>query len=367
MNGNRGQYTSAPLYHIKPKHHNKPASGGSGDQEPRPARTRYRVLSVILSVALPLLFLLALLVPNNTLRWVFLIATGLSLAAMWLMRAFVKNARSTLTIVYLALAVVVGLALFMNNQSPESRSRPASRVAQDDAFTNNDAASLGALLNTETTPAPTDAVNVPISVAQQQLEGFLAAWGTGVIPDMLQYCLPSWVGQQQSPSTALYQITMGSTPLNYQIENVSGSDGDSSRTIAVRVSVDEHNGMPSVLKRMQVRMARVNNMWYVDPNSLGGTVIDEAAESELASREMPASTIAPSPSPTPEGYSSGITLYYNKNGGKYYHASATCEAVDQSYWPLTGEFPYELLNSEQYKHLKRCEKCNAPARPPVGQ
>ena len=60
--------------------------------------------------------------------------------------------------------------------------------------------------------------------------------------------------------------------------------------------------------------------------------------------------------------SSGVKLYYNTEGGKFYHTSPTCEAVNQEYWPLTGVFPIELLNSAQYAQLKPCKTCNAPQR-----
>ena len=54
-------------------------------------------------------------------------------------------------------------------------------------------------------------------------------------------------------------------------------------------------------------------------------------------------------------------LYYNADGGKYYHATNICEAVDQQYWPLTG-FYYSDLNTTAFKNLIQCPKCNPPAR-----
>ena len=168
MNGNRGQYTSAPLYNMKNR---RPASGMPGQQGPKKSGPRFQWLAGIMAAVLPILFLLALLIPNAVLRWVFLGATALSLLLMWALEAFVKNARGTLTVIYAALAVVIGLALFMDSSSPETQQ--TSRMADQGAlFTNQDAQALGALLNAGAqTPEPTSAVSSTIiSAAQQQLE-----------------------------------------------------------------------------------------------------------------------------------------------------------------------------------------------------
>ncbi|MBE5787626.1 MAG: hypothetical protein E7324_08825, partial [Clostridiales bacterium] len=105
MNGNRGQYTSAPLNNMKNRQ--RQAARPQGDAH-QPSQQRFGWLALVLSLVLPILFLLALLIPSSVLRWIFLAGVGAAVAAMWLMNAFVRNARSTLTLVYLALAVVIG-------------------------------------------------------------------------------------------------------------------------------------------------------------------------------------------------------------------------------------------------------------------
>ena len=59
---------------------------------------------------------------------------------------------------------------------------------------------------------------------------------------------------------------------------------------------------------------------------------------------------------------SGMLVYYNAAGGKYYHAKAICDAVAQKYWPLTS-VPYDLLNDPSYRLLLPCPHCNPPERP----
>ena len=375
MNGNRGQYTSAPLFNMKkrrltPKAAPTPPEGAQGQPAPeQPAPRRYFALSVILCLGLPLLFLAALIIPSNLLRWVFLGAVSASLLAMWVLRAFARSARTTLSVIYGALALVVGLALYMNGQSPETRNVSSARGDLSSVFTNNDPSALGAVLSNMSTPAPEENVNsaaaaAAVSAAQQQLDGFMKAWALGNVPQMLDYVLPSWKTQQTSPETALWQLTLDSRPMAYEMESILGSDGDTSRTIVIRVTMNERNaGAEPVLKRMQVIMFRSGQTWYVDPNSLNGITIDEAAEAAAANRPQIATTIAPTASPAPKTATSGITLYYNPDGGKYYHALATCEAVDQKWWPLTG-FSYDLLNSAQFSKLRPCPKCNPPTSNP---
>lgn len=364
MNGNRGQYTSAPLNNMKNK---RPAPVSQPGQPPvaGAGASRFRVLAAVLSLVLPALFLLALLIPSNPLRWAFLIVTALALGGMWLLRAFVKNARGTLTVVYSALAVVVGLALFMNSQSPEARSASSRIQEQGALFSNTDASALGAMLGGSATPEPTSAVAAnTVSMAQKQLETFLTYWAQGNIPEMLKLCTPSWTSQQQSPEAKLYQLIANSRPSSYAIEQAQGSDGDTSRTITLQATIDYQNGVAPTLCRMHVLMFRVNDVWYVDPQSLGGTPIDATAESAQAavSSANIGSTIAPTATPAPSAGAAATRVYYNADGGKYYHAIPNCPAVAEKYWPL-DEFYYSDLNSQQFKNLIRCTTCNAPQRP----
>lgn len=70
-------------------------------------------------------------------------------------------------------------------------------------------------------------------------------------------------------------------------------------------------------------------------------------------------TAEPTPTPAP---SSKTKLYYNKDGGKKYHADPECYTVDKEYLPLSS-FTYGDLNKSPYNKLEPCDKCDAPARP----
>ena len=370
MNSNRGQYNSTPMYNLKSV---KEEQKRKEEQERAAAteRKRYALLSFIVSLLLPALFLVSLLVPSNILRWVFLGLAFVSITLMWVLRAFVQSARNSLTVIYAALAIVIGLALFMNQQPPEARIASSSRLDDTSLFTDPDAGSVNARLSEMATEAPAaEATEEPgNSEAEQKLAMFMAAWQNGLASEMVQYCTPLWVSRQTSPETELFSMLMFNRPLSYVPESISGSVGDSSRIATIKVYYDDLGN--TIAKRMHVMMTKVNDVWYVDPSSLDGVIVDEEAEARAqalaeAPQDYPQHTIAP-PTPSPEpGSSSGITVYYNADGGKYYHANRTCEAVRSEYWPLTA-FSFDLINSQQFKNLKPCTKCNPPARPSVGQ
>ncbi len=366
MNSNRGQYNASPMYDLKNrKPERKKGQEKAAEAVPESER-RYPLLSLLLSIGLPALFLVCLSVPSAVLRWVFLGLAGAGVLAMWALKAFVRSARNTLTVIYAALAVVIGLALFINRQPADTRSAAASASLNDNSlFSNMDAGSVNAFLNELNTPSPEEEGEddyAAVPEAHARLDAFFRAWEGNSTAEMKEYCLPSWVNEQQSAETVLFQMLRRSRPLSYTIEETSGGDGANSRIITVKAAFDE-NG-ETMVKRMRVIMKKINDVWYVDPNSLDGVKVDEEAEAAAqASYQMIASTIAPTAEPKEEGES--VTVYYNVHGGKYYHTTPTCSAVDSSYWPLTGVIPFELINSKEYSKLLPCAKCGAPARPPA--
>jgi len=58
-----------------------------------------------------------------------------------------------------------------------------------------------------------------------------------------------------------------------------------------------------------------------------------------------------------------ITLYYQPEGGNYYHLDQNCRGVNPMYLPLQDRFLYSDLNDEPYRDLQPCAICGAPVRP----
>ena len=55
-------------------------------------------------------------------------------------------------------------------------------------------------------------------------------------------------------------------------------------------------------------------------------------------------------------------LYRNPNGGSNYHLDQNCSGVKDKFLPLTGDFTYGDLESDEFKKLTPCVYCAAPAR-----
>lgn len=57
----------------------------------------------------------------------------------------------------------------------------------------------------------------------------------------------------------------------------------------------------------------------------------------------------------------GRELFYNPQGGSYYHADQLCSSVRDKYLPLEG-FAYAELDSGDFLNLDPCQKCQPPRR-----
>ena len=92
----------------------------------------------------------------------------------------------------------------------------------------------------------------------------------------------------------------------------------------------------------------------------------DADGSGLQVTVVPLADNTETPAPTAEPTTNPATvLYYNPDGGSYYHTDPNCSAngdVKKEYLPYSGNFLYSEVNDMNYKNLKPCPYCNAPAR-----
>lgn len=359
MSENRQKYSSSPLYGLKH------ARGGGGFQVPPPPQKRqgggqrsFVFLQVAMSALLPLLFLLAMILRVTELHWAFLGLSLLSLMTMWGLRAFVPQARMTMSLIYAALMIVSLAAALWFTQPAGDRTKGQDQNADDGLmalFSNNVTASdiqnygEGVRPSNSEQPEPTADIR---SEVQSQLELFMNSWMSLDYNAMLSYCTPSWVNAQADPQHAIFKIRGTSTPVSYEIMAVSGSNADDSRTVTMQASIDKGTGKAPQDYRYEVLMLRVNNVWYVDPASL-------SSATEIKNEPTPTVTFTLMPTYSPDP---GQTLYYNPDGGSFYHANDQCTSVSNKYLPLKGSFKYSQLNDEAYKKLQPCGKCSAPGR-----
>ena len=89
------------------------------------------------------------------------------------------------------------------------------------------------------------------------------------------------------------------------------------------------------------------------------------AQAPTEYEHAPVATMPPLPTTPPANLPAGDApeyVYYNTNGGKYYHADSCCPSVDPMYWPLSP-VSFEKINSDKgYSRLLPCSVCGAPER-----
>ena len=354
---------------------NRPPQG-YGYAMPAPAKKqsplRLDMLAmVMLCGVLPVLFVLGLVFSGMpALKWVFVGLAAASLALLWVKPLVASNVRMTFTGVYAALMVVALVSALTGTAPtdqvneggsiPQMQTEPQQAGQQPAAGQggqeNQNPNSLGAL----TTVAPSTQTAQPdtgiTSPAVQQLESFFYFWAVNNKDNMLTLCAPSWKRSVAEPQKALFSILQNRTPTDWTVEKISGTESDTARTVTVVSTIDKNNGRDPQRYRFQVIMMKEDETWYVDPASL------ETNEEE--STTAPTSNVTNTPPPTAISATADTVLYYNPDGGSFYHAVAECTlSTDPKYLPFKGSFKYSEINNEPYKNLKPCAACGAPSRP----
>ena len=108
MSENRNRYSSAPLQNLKQAEKkakttaNAPQRVPGGAPSAGPMVRSITGLQLMLMIILPVLIVISLFVKNNTLYLAFAGASVICLMIIWLLNAFMPNARATLTIIHIA-------------------------------------------------------------------------------------------------------------------------------------------------------------------------------------------------------------------------------------------------------------------------
>ena len=347
MSENRKRYSSAPLYGLK----NSGRTQGGGFQvrmdEPRPVervqrKRNFVFLQVCMTLILPIIFIVALILGYSEVHWGFVALSALALLCMWAFGAFIPQARKTMTLIYTALMMVsVAAALWFTTSLMQPPADPTS------AYNNGDLSNLfGRDVTASQVGTYADTVNAnnaqpaakpeetpdSRSLAQERLEQFMNSWMNLDYTAMLNYCSPAWKNAQSNPEQAIFKVRGTQTP-----------------TITMEALIDRGDGNEPTRYRYEVLMLRVNGQWYVDPASLTA-----ATKIVNAGTPTPNYTLMPTNSPDPN-----MKLYYNPDGGSFYHTDENCSSTSIKYLPLKGSFLYSEIGNYD---LKPCSKCNAPNR-----
>lgn len=354
----------------------------------RPQTNWNQLLLVLFFVLLPVLALLSLFFAP--MRWVFIIMTCLTLCIMWVQHGFIQRGRIIMTALYGVVTVLTFVSVLAPGNTP-GNSRPVSTISpilptptpvtgmnaavasllqsqvntQDASVaassTSTDAFGLGAA-NQATQQAVSSVINTTPgnSEAEIALDQFLRCWQMGVMDELVKYTPPSWQQANNPPNQKLFYKFNQKHLQSWEVQGVpTGTDADGSRTVTVIVGI-LYNGREERLLSCDALMIKENGTWYVDPDSLssGTTVVVETPEpAEAEKTPLPFATPEPTKKPT-----SKTKLYYNRDGGSYYHSDERCPSVLEKYLPLTS-FTYGKLDESPYNKLKPCSRCKAPERP----
>lgn len=386
MRSNRPSYSAAPA-----------GSAKALTQKPRPKRPKRewnQLFLMLFFIVLPVLGLLALFF--QPIRWIFMIVTVVCLAFMWVMHAFLFPGRMIVTAVYGLILVFTLVSVLgarstrpvrqqqgffasaptaMPTQAPQivtynsgSSMSGFTGSALDDLAGQEIGLSGGSVDQSQQDLGLSDAgatgyVSSSKSEAEIALENFMEKWRKGIIADMVAYTPPSWRSAQGESAQQQLFWKFAQRPLIdwRQMSAPTGTMASTARTITIEADVN-YGGETRTYQYDAIALCEIegsSEKWFIDPDSLSSGILVIPA----TPTPDPNLTPTPSPAPTPTPKPSGKTkLYYNKDGGKMYHADANCSSVGQKYRPLSGSFTYKDINKSPYTKLEPCEVCSAPHR-----
>lgn len=376
MRSNRPSYSASPA-----------GSSKALDQKPKPKRSKRelnQLMLMVFFVLLPVLGLLAIFF--QPMRWLFMAAVVAALAVMWVIHAFLFPGRAILSAVY-GLLFIFTLVTALSASGPKTVRQPqvgfyttppvaATATPQfnysmmstsvpdgyyDDASALEDDGGFS-----EDGFGEMPAANIDTGVksgAEIALENFMEKWRKGIIADMVEYTAKSWrdpLGETGAKNQLFWKFQQKPLVDWRQISSPTGTEESTARTITVQADVKYGSNDETRTYEYDAIVLCEDGEWYVDPDSLSTGVLVQPSTPTPDPNATPTPSPAPTPTPT---INPKTVLYYNTDGGSYYHADKNCSRVGAKYLPLKGSFKYSELNDAKYKKLQPCESCGAPARP----
>ena len=317
------------------------------------------VLLIVACGLVPLLLILAMIFRN--LFFTLFSVGGAVGAAVWLWQrpVFQRPTQMMITVLYaIGSLLAIILAVTALNRAPAA----ASQAAESPAVSPSSPVNSFQITPTPDSSAQSD-TGLSGGVTDVQFENdetirranmFMDYWTQNNNTKMQELCAPSWAAGQtgsSNPKSALFQALKTNILISYQVTGITGTESASSRTVTYETTMRKFDGS-EVPCTVSLMMVYENGAWYADPDSLIFT----------ATTPTPPPTLVPvTPTPVPSGYVDPNTLlYYNPDGGSYYHLDPSCSAVGSKYKPLKGVFTYGERGSGKYTKLKPCDTCHAP-------
>ncbi|MCL2544390.1 MAG: hypothetical protein FWE77_00575 [Clostridia bacterium] len=349
-----------------------------------------RLLMLLFFAAIPFLGIVSML-SRGFLQSLFLTLLFLSIlgtvSLLWLKKGFTARGRLSMTTLYAVFAVIALTSLLQGGSSAGAGGFAASGptlapISMNSLQSNTELSGLFSGAPDTSAPIMAPGIadreeerNAPVlarsgdSACEQVLVQFLEYWKGGMVTDMVPLTAHSWRQKanflQNGAEQSLYAQISGKKLDSYTLEGEpTGTDNDTSRTISVLCNVIQKEE-PRLI-RYQALILHENGQWLVDPNSLmNGTRVDTATPGpgEAGSGSVTAATPQPTPTPKPTPKpKSNLKLYYNPQGGQYYHVDAKCSAVNTKKYTLKS-FTYGNIGRSPQRNLSPCGTCKAPDRP----
>lgn len=340
-----------------------PTSGRSGFRV-QPAAHREipwdTIAKVLMFGVLPILFILSMVFAWTAVKWIVLVGAVASIAAMWLRELVTPNARLVLSLLLASAAVVCLVsALATNaadNQNPAQPNQPG-QMQQGSTSGNNLDVNLTATDTPNPSPTPTA---TPVDDSEEcyaQLHSFFTLWKNNAISQMVNLTAPSWRSSIKGGTDAVTQKLFGEvltnrTPVSWDFTAITGTSNDIARMVTVRAVINKNNTLGESVYLWKVRMVKEDGVWYVDPATL--------QSNEQESTATPTNALATQPvlnTSHPD-----LLIYYNPEGGTYYHIDPNCESLNPKYRPLSGVIKWSQIEDDPYDKLEQCKRCGAPLR-----
>ena len=340
-----------------------PTSGRSGFRVQPAARREIpwdTIAKVLMFGVLPILFILSMVFAWTAVKWVVLVGAVASIAAMWLRELVTPNARLVLSLLLASAAVVCLVsALATNaadNQNP-AQPNQSGQMQQGSTSGNNLDVNLTATDTPNPSPTPTA---TPVDDSEEcyaQLHSFFTLWKNNAISQMVNLTAPSWRSSIKGGTDAVTQKLFGEvltnrTPVSWDFTAITGTSNDIARMVTVRAVINKNNTLGESVYLWKVRMVKEDGVWYVDPATL--------QSNEQESTATPTNALATQPvlnTSHPD-----LLIYYNPEGGTYYHIDPNCESLNPKYRPLSGVIKWSQIEDDPYDKLEQCKRCGAPLR-----
>ncbi len=202
--------------------------------------------------------------------------------------------------------------------------------------------------------------HVPSNDAEVALDNYLKMWQQQNYEDMVQYTLPSWQAVQTSPARQLNWNHTGWILNSWTVMPTAITTVVDSATIVITARLTKNTSAKTeAVMEYQAIVQNIDGKWYVDPDSMrnGLPVVQATPSVESQPAEAQANQPQTSPTTNPD-----LKLWYNPDGGKFYHLEQKCADIKESYYKLMKSFKFSQLSESTFAKLRPCPTCKAPKK-----